>query len=262
MTRFTPNTTAIQTRGLLAVLATGGLIVAPGSAEPAESFNGEIAITDDAAGVDVDVNGDGILDLNFAYYGVSVNSVFGWDAVVNESSSSAAVRFGGGIDGNGRSAHDRFNPKDIIGPAVDAGLPVGALAYGSFFDGMFGGPWLDQQPGFVGFSFLDRCGDRRYGWAEVGLDNEDDNGFGTLTLTRVGYETTIGEPIPAGVGRPASCNPADLAAPFGTLDLADIAVFVTAFVAGETPADLADPCGVYDLADISAFVTPFGAGCP
>lgn len=244
------------------LLAGMALLIAPGQAAPTETFNGEIRITDDAAGVDVDVNDDGILDLNLAYYGVSVNSVFGWDAVANEASSSADVRFGGGFDPNGRSVHDRFDPDELVGPAIDTGLPVGALAYGSLFDGMFGGPWLDQQPGFLGFSFLDQCGERHYGWAELELDNQADNGFGTLILTRVGYETLAREPIPAGVGGPAGCNPADLAAPFGTLDLADIAAFVTAFVAGTSQADLAEPCGVYDLADISAFVTPFGAGCP
>ena len=55
---------------------------------------------------------------------------------------------------------------------------------------------------------------------------------------------------------------ADLEAPFGTLDLADIAAFVTAFSNGAASADLAPPGGVLDLADISAFVTAFVQGCP
>jgi hypothetical protein len=58
-----------------------------------------------------------------------------------------------------------------------------------------------------------------------------------------------------------ACNPADLAEPFGTLDLADINAFVAAFVAMEPAADLVAD-GVYDLADINAFVTAFAAGCP
>ena len=56
--------------------------------------------------------------------------------------------------------------------------------------------------------------------------------------------------------------PADLAPPFGVLDLADISVFVTGFQAQAAVADLAEPFGVFDLADIAAFVGSFTAGCP
>lgn len=56
--------------------------------------------------------------------------------------------------------------------------------------------------------------------------------------------------------------PADLAAPTGVLDLADINAFVAAFTTGDPLADLAPPLGVMDLADINAFVQSFIAGCP
>jgi hypothetical protein len=65
------------------------------------------------------------------------------------------------------------------------------------------------------------------------------------------------EPVSAG-----GCNLADLAEPFGTLDLGDISVFVTAFTSQGAAADLAEPFGTLDLADISVFVTDFSAGCP
>jgi hypothetical protein len=58
------------------------------------------------------------------------------------------------------------------------------------------------------------------------------------------------------------CNAADLAEPFGVLDLGDISVFVGGFTSGDPVADLAAPFGVFDLADISAFVGGFTAGCP
>lgn len=58
------------------------------------------------------------------------------------------------------------------------------------------------------------------------------------------------------------CNIADLAAPFGVLDLADINAFVTGFTTANPIADLAPPFGVFDLADITAFVGAFTAGCP
>ena len=66
----------------------------------------------------------------------------------------------------------------------------------------------------------------------------------------------------AGAGHaPGPCNSADLAEPFGLLDLADITSFITAFVAGESDADL-DNNGLYDLADVTAFVAAFLNGCP
>ncbi|MBZ0171809.1 MAG: hypothetical protein K8E66_05470, partial [Phycisphaerales bacterium] len=57
------------------------------------------------------------------------------------------------------------------------------------------------------------------------------------------------------------CNPADLAPEFGTLDLADIAAFITAFT-DQTPIGDLTGDGVHDLQDISAFITAFMAGCP
>jgi len=60
---------------------------------------------------------------------------------------------------------------------------------------------------------------------------------------------------------PQSCVPADIAAPFGLLDGADVNAFITAFGGGD---DLADLNGdeVVDGADVNAFITQFGAGCP
>ena len=66
----------------------------------------------------------------------------------------------------------------------------------------------------------------------------------------------------SGLGELPGCNLADIAEPFGVLDLNDVTGFVGAFLAGEPPADLAEPFGVIDLSDISAFVGEFLAGCP
>lgn len=62
--------------------------------------------------------------------------------------------------------------------------------------------------------------------------------------------------------KPGGCNPADLAEPFGVLDLADIQAFVTAFTAQDPAADLAEPFGIWDLADVQTFAGSFVAGCP
>lgn len=58
------------------------------------------------------------------------------------------------------------------------------------------------------------------------------------------------------------CGLADLAPPFGVLDLGDINTFILGFIAQQPAGDLAAPMGVFDLADINAFVTSFSAGCP
>lgn len=55
--------------------------------------------------------------------------------------------------------------------------------------------------------------------------------------------------------------PADLAAPFGVLDLADIGAFTQGFTGQDPIADLAAPFGVFDLADIGAFVQAFTTQC-
>jgi hypothetical protein len=60
----------------------------------------------------------------------------------------------------------------------------------------------------------------------------------------------------------ASCNPADLAPPFGVTDLADIQCFIFSFTNGLELADFAAPFGVLDLADIQAFIQAFLNGCP
>ncbi len=56
--------------------------------------------------------------------------------------------------------------------------------------------------------------------------------------------------------------PADLAAPFGTLDFSDVVAFLGAFGAGEPAADFAAPFGTFDFSDVVAFLGAFGAGCP
>lgn len=58
------------------------------------------------------------------------------------------------------------------------------------------------------------------------------------------------------------CNPADIAEPFGILDLADITAFIAGFTSQDPIADLAEPFGIFDLADITAFVDAFTTGCP
>jgi len=57
------------------------------------------------------------------------------------------------------------------------------------------------------------------------------------------------------------CNIADLAQPYGVLDLADVTAFVSGFTGQDSISDLAPPAGVFDLSDITAFIAAFNEGC-
>ncbi len=59
----------------------------------------------------------------------------------------------------------------------------------------------------------------------------------------------------------APCASADLAPPFGVLNVDDIDAFVAAFLAGDLAADC-DGTGVLNVDDIDCFVSSFLAGCP
>jgi uncharacterized membrane protein len=60
---------------------------------------------------------------------------------------------------------------------------------------------------------------------------------------------------------PGCGNDADLAEPFGVLDLADINAFIAGFNTQNPIADL-DGNGIFDLADINGFILAFQTGCP
>lgn len=68
--------------------------------------------------------------------------------------------------------------------------------------------------------------------------------------------------IAAGNPPACGCNIADVAEPYGVLDLADVQGFITGFQNQQDIADLAEPFGVWDLADLQAFVSTFTSGCP
>lgn len=58
-----------------------------------------------------------------------------------------------------------------------------------------------------------------------------------------------------------SC-PADLAVPFGVLDVSDISQFLTLFGAGDPAVDFAEPQGLLNVDDVIAFLTLYTQGCP
>ncbi|MEM9558838.1 MAG: NF038122 family metalloprotease [Planctomycetota bacterium] len=57
------------------------------------------------------------------------------------------------------------------------------------------------------------------------------------------------------------CSPADLAAPFGTLDFFDVLEYLATFDANDPAADLAAPLGTLDFFDVLDYLGTFDAGC-
>jgi hypothetical protein len=98
------------------------------------------------------------------------------------------------------------------------------------------------------------------------IDRNNDGDYNDANETTIFYDTlgaggaglpTLSLPLSLAVW---SCA-ADLAEPFGVLDLADVQSFIAAFTAQQPLADL-NGDGVWDLADVQGYVASFLAGCP
>lgn len=61
---------------------------------------------------------------------------------------------------------------------------------------------------------------------------------------------------------PQACNGADLAEPFGELNIDDVLDYLGAFAAQDPAADLAAPSGTFNIDDVLAFLGAFADGCP
>jgi hypothetical protein len=101
---------------------------------------------------------------------------------------------------------------------------------------------------------------------QLGVGDLDGDGYPDLLLPLQIQQgnppvTRAGIRVMRNLGSPQRSCPADLAAPTGILDLADLTAFVGAFVNEEPAADLGARFGVFDLADLVAFVEVFVSGC-
>ena len=56
--------------------------------------------------------------------------------------------------------------------------------------------------------------------------------------------------------------PADLAAPFGVLDVSDISAFLSLFSAEDPAVDFAEPVGEFTVDDVLSFLIFYTQGCP
>ena len=196
---------------------------------------------------------------NSILYGNTSGSITDQRAQFSQSGAGAEVQFinsivegwDGAFPGVGTSdadpmfadpSSDDFSLSDSS-PAIDAGdntrVPVDALD-------------LDADGDTAEPLSRDFAGDDRF------ADDPDTADTGTGFADGSGPIVDIGAFEAPG----ASPCPADLAEPFGVLDLADIGLFVGGFVSQDPVADVAEPFGVFDLGDIGLFVTAFTGGCP
>ena len=78
---------------------------------------------------------------------------------------------------------------------------------------------------------------------------------------RVGetYRSVVDRLIDQG---PTGCGVADVAEPFGVLNIDDVLAFLNAFASSDPIADVAAPSGVFDIDDVLVFLSGFAAGCP
>ena len=74
-------------------------------------------------------------------------------------------------------------------------------------------------------------------------------------LDFMGYDLPAGEPADPG------CSGADLVAPYGVLNFADVQVFLGLFATQDSAVDYAAPQGVFNFADVQVFLGLFSAGC-
>ena len=98
------------------------------------------------------------------------------------------------------------------------------------------------------------------------LDFRDDNTIVAFTHGRGAFLANILREC-NGVAESEPCSPADLVAPFGVIDQADITAWIEDTAQGRLSADMppiGEECGngVLDLFDINRFVDLFSAGCP
>ncbi|MGP1310603.1 MAG: GC-type dockerin domain-anchored protein [Phycisphaerales bacterium] len=111
--------------------------------------------------------------------------------------------------------------------------------------GVNGGPGGDCPNAFVEFALS---------YYTPSID--DCNGNGRPDICDV-FDGTLPS-LPDCSGPPCT---ADVAEPFGDLDIDDVLTFLSAFAAGSSLADVAPPSGTLDVDDILTFLASFSAGC-
>ena len=110
----------------------------------------------------------------------------------------------------------------------------------------------------AGFDYLSNqvFGSMPSGSMNIGPRDADSDGTNDLDFHNIAGDQFIN------LSNPSVPCPADLAAPFGTLNFFDIQAFIALFTAHDPAADLALPVGVFNIFDIQAYIAQYNMGCP
>jgi hypothetical protein len=185
---------------------------------------------------------------------VNGDSVDGDDGTIDNNGNSGGVVTGAFYSAGAAALEFLFAPElpggrlpTHVGLVMTDALQSSPITLTAFRDGVA----LGQVSGFQVAELINVClEDRFYGFIDpIGIDR---------VILQSGLSTDYALDH-LQFGR-LPCI-ADLAPPFGVLDLADINAFVAGFGAMDPSADL-NTDGLFDLSDISLFVTSFLTGCP
>lgn len=114
-----------------------------------------------------------------------------------------------------------------------------------------GSPAIDAGDNELATGLFDRAGQPRF----VDDPGTEDTGSGAgpgdpiVDLGALEFQAT-------------PCTLADLAPPFGIVDLDDVDAFIPLFIIADSSVDFVPPAGIVDLDDLDAFISAFLAGCP
>jgi hypothetical protein len=132
---------------------------------------------------------------------------------------------------------------DIDAVFTDAGVADAQSACSVIAVPVLAGPLRPAEP-FAAFDGLPASGVWTLSIADLGPTDA-----GALVAACLRINTT------------AAC-PADLDAPFGTLNFFDLSAYLALYSAQDPRADLAAPQGVFNFFDVSAYLASYNAGCP
>ncbi len=206
-------------------------------------FGWSVSVSGDTAVIGAHQDGDNGIHSGSAYVFTHTGGVWTQQAKLLPSDGAAEDGFGWSVSINGDTAVVGAKEDDDNGPVSGS-----AYIFTRSSD-----TWTQQAKLLP----ADGAADDEFGrsvsisgdTAVIGAWGDDDNGSksGSAYIFSL---TTI------------NCNLADIAEPYGVLDLADVTTFIGSFILQNDAADIAEPFGLFDLADIVMFVTLFNAGCP
>jgi hypothetical protein len=214
------------------------------SSSPSVAPGGSVTVT---VSVDYDTGlaGGGLFGAP-GFYGFGGNVVASGDAAANVSGAGIAIDPQLGFGTTASTPGGGVVARAAAGRGLDGGLSGGMIDVMSFELSVDAGAVVGTSVtlDFEGAAVL----------------VEDSNLVTYATAPGLNQQVLVANGVTVTIGQ-GGCNAADLAEPFGVLDLSDITTFVGAFTTQDPSADL-DQNGIFDLSDVTTFVGAFVAGCP